>query len=172
MTFRLAIFHRTDSVSLTVNISKLSRLEYHGAMNWEVTIAKGDTAFYRLPVVIPANDTAGMEVTVTNSKGQASEAHCYLMTTANPPNVWYGDPRLSSEYRMAHEPRPKAWHWVDDTLPEFTDSVLFHDEEGNIIKGDSALKILKQLQQAMDPNMVWHLNQPALGQKTQRRFGD
>lgn len=93
--FRLAVLQGIKSDSIVIKINKLSRLQYIGPLEIKAHAERDDTLFFMLPVVVPVNDTCGMEVVIRGADTLMTTAACYLVTSPTMCQVWWSDPRTT-----------------------------------------------------------------------------
>jgi hypothetical protein len=125
---------------VTITVTKIDKLEYSGDVSWSFHGVPEDTYSFELGVVIPSNDTSGIEIEV-KCDPWSEEFVAYFVTTTDKVEYYYYDPRLrfpSSEHKAprmtidySHIP------WEPGPHGEGTSSTGYEDEAGNWVPIDS-----------------------------------
>ena len=147
----------TRCKEMRVVITKIDRLEYNGEVEWTFPCVPKDTFELELDVIIPPNDTSGLEFNII-SDDAGMPYYAYFHTT-------YGRVKF---YRSNHRiPFPSSKHkapktTIDMSDPPMTDelrygkiSVGYEDEEGNWIPVDSIENALKPTVTIPDRSKIW-----------------
>ncbi len=109
MTLKLSFTPTEECDHVTVTITKLWNIEYAGDTVWTVEVEKGKQYESALSVVIPPDDTCGMELNVKCGR-IPNRLYAYFVTTGDTVLFQRGNPRYN------RRPTPSAH---ENTDPDF-----------------------------------------------------
>jgi hypothetical protein len=79
--------------NVTITVTKIDKLEYSGDMSWSFHGVPEDTYSFELEVVVPSNDTSGIEIEV-KCDPWSEDVVAYFVTTMDKVEYYYYNPRL------------------------------------------------------------------------------
>jgi hypothetical protein len=174
---------KCDEITLTV--TKIDNLIYDGPMSLVSGTNKSGLAVFELPIIIPGNDTAGLDFNVLRGKlGQFDQ--CYWVTTDDTVKFYRGNPRKYPSARLAGKKqkidstfvwqKAEALKWPHGRMSKhdkdgnliWREGEGWFDKDGNIISEEEFLRQREESKKANplfvpgDSSVVWFMSDSGL----------
>jgi len=151
---------------ITLIVTKIDNLTYDGPDSLTAPAAQSEPTVLELYVVIPANDTSGLEFEVTGG-GTGDMDKSYWVVHEDTVKFYRGNPRLYPSVRYPRKP-PRIIRTADSLEAEATkypqgrQTIGYFDEYGNLISKEEYQRQKRESEKVQplfvpgDTTVVWH----------------
>jgi len=128
---------------VTITVTPLYNLVYIGERSWVATVKKDEPVSYILRVIIPPNDTSGIEIMVDGGGCGSHYASNHFVTTGDTVEVYPGNPRHRSGIPEISKTTDPIWDTLSDSQLQTEYDVLLDLRDSSHLK--SAEQVLGPL---------------------------